>query len=89
MPPDLEPQYVKHILGAQAQVWTEYIPDPKQVEYMAFPRMAAISEVDWTPVARKDFADFQRRLARDLDRLSVLDVNYRDRWPIHPGAIPR
>ena len=87
VPAELEPQYVKHILGAQAQVWTEYIPDPKQVEYMAFPRMAAIAEVDWTPVARKNFADFQRRLTTDLDRLSILDVNYRDRWPIRPGVV--
>ena len=43
VPSDLEPQYAKHILGAQAQVWTEYIQDPKQVEYMAYPRMAAMA----------------------------------------------
>ncbi|MGE5750465.1 MAG: beta-N-acetylhexosaminidase, partial [Gemmatimonas sp.] len=43
MPADLEPQFAKHILGAQGQLWTEYIPDAKHVEYMAFPRLSALS----------------------------------------------
>lgn len=77
VPPQLEPQYASHILGAQGQIWTEYIPDPKQAEYMAFPREAALSEVLWTPRDRKDYADFMSRLPADLARLQVLDVNYR------------
>jgi hexosaminidase len=82
MPPTLEPQYRKHILGAQVQVWTEYIKDPKQVEYMAFPRMLALSEALWTPVERKNFPDFLVRLRPELERLSILDVNF------HPIEVP-
>lgn len=77
VPPQLEPQYAAHILGTQGQIWTEYIPDPKQAEYMAFPREAALAEVLWTPRDEKNFADFMSRLPADLARLQVLDVNYR------------
>src|SRR5881396_558574 len=48
----------RHVLGAQAQMWTEYIPDPKRAEYMVFPRLCALAEAVWTPRDRKDFADF-------------------------------
>lgn len=77
VPADLEPQFTKHILGAQGQVWTEYIEGPKNVEYMAFPREAALAEVLWTPPALHDFADFSARLTLHLARLQALDVNYR------------
>ena len=65
------------MLGAQGQVWTEYIPDPKRVEYMAFPRACALAEVLWTPQQEKNYPDFLVRLATHLVRLAVLDVNYR------------
>ncbi|HWZ28165.1 MAG TPA: beta-N-acetylhexosaminidase [Gemmatimonadales bacterium] len=78
VPASLTPDQALHILGGQGQVWTEYIPDPKRVEYMAFPRMEALSEVLWTPRARMDFADFFARLATaDVARLDALDVRYR------------
>lgn len=77
VPAELEPQFVHHILGAQGQVWTEYIEGPKNVEYMAYPRMSALSEVLWTSRARRDFADFMARLPAHLARLDALDVNYR------------
>ena len=77
VPAELEGEAVKHILGAQGQVWTEYIPDAKAVEYMAFPRTAALAEVVWTQRDRKDLSDFRRRLLVHLARLDALDVNYR------------
>jgi hexosaminidase len=77
VPPDLEPQFAKHILGAQGQLWTEYMTTPKQVEYMAYPRACALAEVVWTPAAARNFADFTTRLAAHLQRLGILDVNYR------------
>src|SRR4029077_9586437 len=68
----------RHILGGQGQIWTEYIPDAKHVEYMAFPRMEALAEVLWTLPAFKDFGDFFRRLSTvDMARLDALDVRYR------------
>ena len=77
VPAGLEPPFVRHVLGAQAQLWTEYIPTPKHAEYMAYPRLTALAEVLWTPVARKDYPDFLRRLDPHLRRLDALDVNYR------------
>jgi len=77
VPAELEPQYAKHVLGAQAQLWTEYMAGPKEVEYMAFPRLTALAEVVWTPKDRKDYAGFQTRLAAHTERLRALDVNFR------------
>jgi len=77
IPSDLEPRFRSHILGAQGQVWTEYIEGPKNVEYMAFPRESALAEVLWTAQNRRDFADFSARLPEHLRRLEALDVNYR------------
>ena len=81
MPADLEPQYARHILGGQAQVWTEYMKDPKKVEYMAFPRLTALAEAVWTPSSRKDYADYRARLDTHLRRLTALDVNFRTPEP--------
>jgi hexosaminidase len=77
IPDELEPEYRQHVLGAQGQLWTEYMPNSKQVEYMAFPRISALAEVVWTPKERKDYNGFLDRLTQHLARLKVLDVNYR------------
>ena len=77
VPPQLTAAEAKHVLGAQAQLWTEYMPNAKHVEYMAYPRMVALSEVLWSARARRDYTDFSTRLPAHLARLDALDVNYR------------
>ena len=78
VPDGLSPEEARHVLGAQAQHWTEYMRTPRQVEYMAFPRLAALAEVVWTPRARRDFSDFRSRLERaHMHRLAALGVNAR------------
>lgn len=77
VPPVLTPDEARHVLGAQANVWTEYIPTTRQVEYMAFPRMLALAEIVWTPAAERSWGDFVRRLPDQLARLDALGVNYR------------
>ncbi|MFN2399027.1 MAG: beta-N-acetylhexosaminidase [Gemmatimonadaceae bacterium] len=77
VPSSLKPEFAKHILGAQSQVWTEYIKTPAHVEYMSFPRLSALAEVVWTPRARKNLDDFKRRLTPHLRRLKFLSVDYR------------
>jgi hexosaminidase len=72
-----DPQLQRHILGVQGQLWTEYIPTTKQAEYMAFPRLTALAEVAWTPTAQRQFDDFLRRMTTHLQRLAILDVNFR------------
>ncbi|HEV8229565.1 MAG TPA: beta-N-acetylhexosaminidase [Candidatus Limnocylindria bacterium] len=76
VPRGLDAAEAKHVLGAQGQLWTEYMPDPRRVEYMAWPRLAALAEVLWSPRERRDFADFTARIDAHLERLTVLDVNY-------------
>jgi hexosaminidase len=66
----------KFILGAQANVWTEYIPDWKQVQYMLFPRLFALAEVNWTDPSKKNFADFSQRMQKQMTRLDEMKINY-------------
>jgi hexosaminidase len=84
VPEELSAEEAKHVLGAQGQLWTEYMPDPKRVEYMAWPRLAALAEVLWSPSETRNWADFQKRLATHLEQLAILDVNYRGRFNL-PG----
>lgn len=62
VPAELTPEQQKHILGAQANLWSEYIPTTQQVEYMVLPRMAALSEALWTQPQLKDYESFLQRL---------------------------
>ncbi|PTX18075.1 hexosaminidase [Pontibacter mucosus] len=75
-PAELSAEEKKYILGAQANIWTEYIPSTDHVEYMVFPRISALSEVLWTPAAKKDWNDFQTRMQQQYKRYDHLGVNY-------------
>jgi hexosaminidase len=77
IPPDLNATEAKHVLGAQGQLWSEYIPNQKQMEYMAFPRVCALAEVVWSPQKSRTWESFTGRLPGNLERLKALDVNYR------------
>jgi hexosaminidase len=77
VPAGLDAGQEGHILGTQAQMWTEYMAEPRDIEYMAFPRLCALAEVAWTPAANKGYADFLVRLKHHLTRLDRMDVNYR------------
>ena len=74
---DLAPEQAHHVMGTQFQIWTEYIPDSAQVEYMAFPRACALAEVAWSPLAAKDWDGFTARLTEHFKRLDALKVNCR------------
>ncbi|MDP4280782.1 MAG: family 20 glycosylhydrolase, partial [Bacteroidota bacterium] len=76
LPKELSSAEQKHILGAQANIWTEYIPIPSHVEYMAIPRMLALSEVVWSPQKSRNWSDFRKRLDNQFKRLDVMKVNY-------------
>ncbi|MEP7270100.1 MAG: beta-N-acetylhexosaminidase [Acidobacteriota bacterium] len=78
-PEELSSEEKKRILGGQCQLWTEYIPTPEQLEYMAFPRLLAVAEAVWTPPERKDYASFQSRLEKEKERLRVIGVNFKGR----------
>ncbi len=76
IPEVLSEEEAEHILGAQGNVWTEYMKTPQKVEYMLMPRMLALSEVVWSPAAARDWGRFTMRLAPQLRRLDAMGVHY-------------
>jgi hexosaminidase len=66
----------KHILGVQANLWTEYVPSEKQVEYMMFPRLAALAEVAWTNQELRNWDNFSFRLMKQIKKYDYAKINY-------------
>jgi hexosaminidase len=75
--PKMTPDQAKHVMGVQFQIWTEYIRDGKHVEYMAYPRACALSEVAWSARENRDYGRFSEALPLHLARLKAMDVNFR------------
>ena len=76
IPEKLKDDEKKYILGAQANLWSEYILDFKQVEYMIFPRLAALSETLWSPKESRNWEDFSTRIEKMFKRYDFLGINY-------------
>ncbi|UCG88976.1 MAG: family 20 glycosylhydrolase [Gemmatimonadota bacterium] len=77
VPGELSRSESRHVLGAQGNVWTEYMKTADYVEYMVFPRLLALSEVVWSPRQRRNWDSFVPRLQSQLRWLDRFDVNYR------------
>jgi hexosaminidase len=78
VPSVLSPEEAAHVKGVTGAIWTEYVRTPARLEFTLLPRMLALSEIAWTPVARKDFARFaERQLPRQLARLDAAGYEYR------------
>jgi len=78
VPEELSAEEARHIIGVQANAWTEYIANTSYLEYMTFPRICALSEVAWSPKMLKDFSDFQSRMGSEYGRLKMYGINYFD-----------
>ncbi|WP_446039336.1 beta-N-acetylhexosaminidase [Streptomyces sp. SID1121] len=97
VPADLTEEEAKHVLGTQANVWTEVMQDRSRVDYQVFPRLAAFAEVAWSDLpapAERDFEDFEQRMTEHYRRLDVLGVEYRPPggplpWQRRPGVLGR
>ncbi|MFC8272120.1 beta-N-acetylhexosaminidase [Streptomyces sp. NPDC057271] len=97
LPPGLGPEAAAHVLGAQANVWTEVMENRSRVDYQVFPRLVAFAEVAWSalPVPEeRDFAGFERRMTAHYRRLDALGVGYRPPagphpWQRRPGVLGR
>jgi hexosaminidase len=76
IPAELTTEEGELVLGAQANVWTEYIPESRHAEYMIFPRLAALAEVVWSPAEHRDWGDFSRRMQSQYERYDNQDINY-------------
>ncbi|MDO6603840.1 family 20 glycosylhydrolase [Arenibacter palladensis] len=76
VPESFTPEQEEHVLGIQANLWSEWIPNFKRLQYQAFPRMFAVSETGWVAKKDKDFEPFNKSVQKQYDRLDVLDVHY-------------
>lgn len=76
LPASLTPEQQKHILGCQANVWCEYMPEERIRQYQMLPRLAALSEVQWTMPKRKNYKDFLKRLPKMLSIYDHYGYNY-------------
>jgi hexosaminidase len=76
IPAALSAEQGKHVLGAQANMWTEYMGNTRKVEYMLFPRIAALAEVLWSPKENRNYDNFQVRLVDQFKRYDNWGVNY-------------
>jgi hexosaminidase len=73
---EMTPEQAKHVLGGQANLWTEYVPTNAQAEYMIYPRLAALSEAVWSTKENRDWSDFSKRIPSLLERYGEMGVNY-------------
>ncbi|HET7269256.1 MAG TPA: family 20 glycosylhydrolase [Oleiagrimonas sp.] len=78
MPGDLPPQQTQHFIGVQANLWAEYMPTFARVQQAVFPRLAALSEVAWSPASVVDWPDFRARMIAQVARYKALGVAYSD-----------
>jgi hexosaminidase len=76
VPADLSRQETKYIIGAQANVWTQYMKTPEYVEYMIFPRLAALSEVLWSPKESRNYLWFKKRMLEQIKRYDAEGIRY-------------
>jgi len=65
-----------HVLGGQANLWSEFVPNPKHAQYMTMPRLAALAEAVWTPKAKKNWDNFAQRMTTQMLRYDALGINY-------------
>lgn len=77
LPAELSSEQAKHVLATQAQLWSEYMPTTRQMEYMAFPRPAALADVAWTSPSRKDYAPFLNPLRAQEERWRLVGITFR------------
>ena len=76
LPKEMDPADYKYVLGAQANVWTEYMNNTAKAEYMVFPRISALSEVLWTNKENKSWPSFEKKLLHEFKRYDNFKINY-------------
>ncbi|WP_035793456.1 beta-N-acetylhexosaminidase [Kitasatospora mediocidica] len=98
VPPSLDPVSARHVIGTQANLWSEFADDARDLDFRAFPRLAAFAEVAWSALpadpAARDWPGFERRMRTHYARLDALGVEYRPPggphpWQRRPGVLGR
>ena len=89
IPSTLETDYYENIIGIEAPLWTEWIPNQNRIDWQTFPRLIAVSETAWSQIKHKNYQSFKKRLDLHLDRLELLGVEFADRKEFDPRFIRR
>jgi len=89
IPKKLEEKDHKHILGIEALMWGEYIPNIKRLEWQTFPRLIAFAEIGWIPKDKKNYRSFQERSKKFLKRLDIIGINYANSQEVKPNVLKR
>ncbi|MHA1443162.1 MAG: beta-N-acetylhexosaminidase [Candidatus Hodarchaeales archaeon] len=89
IPPTLESEFHGNILGIEAPLWTEWVPNQRRIDWQTFPRLIAVSETAWSQIYNKNYLSFKKRLDFHLKRLDLLDVKFANRKEFDPGFIRR
>ena len=86
IPSVLDAESGKYVLGAQANVWTEYMKTPEKVQYQVLPRLSALSETLWSPKEIKNYTNFKHRLSTQIARYELWGMKYNVRWDNQPDT---
>jgi hexosaminidase len=87
--PELDETEALHVLGLEAPLWTEFVPNLARLDYQTYPRLTAFAETGWSPKESKDFQDFATRLDSFLERMDVLGVRYAPEDDVEPSRFRR
>ena len=87
--PELDASSAQHVLGLEAPLWTEFVPNRARLDYQTYPRLTAFAETGWTPKARKSLSDFRQRLTSFLHRLDEFGVKYAPLGDVEPSRLIR
>jgi N-acetyl-beta-hexosaminidase len=85
--PDLDASSAQHVLGLEAPLWTEFVPNRARLDYQTYPRLTACAETGWTLKARKNLSDFRQRLISFLHRLDEFGVKYAPLDEVEPSIL--
>ncbi|MEO7446359.1 MAG: family 20 glycosylhydrolase, partial [Ferruginibacter sp.] len=89
LPASLATKDQKYILGAQGNVWAEYLDNGRKVDYMIFPRMSALAEALWTPLDKKDWNSFEKRLPGLMKKYDLWQTSYSTAYfDLQPAVVP-
>lgn len=89
IPKNLEKEYHHQILGIEALIWSEFIPNLKRLEWQTFPRLIAFAEAGWTPKNNRNFHSFRSRLIFFLKRMDTIGINYAHMNEVKPHFLKR
>lgn len=88
IPRGLAPEFEHHVLGAQGNLWTEYVSSPGHAQYMTFPRLCALAEVTWSPKTVRNYSSFTNRLPSHFQRFDYLGIYYRNEFGLSLYSMP-